>query len=217
MVNLKGYADMSMKQKYALYGIKKNGYLDVETTNLVGDFGFMLSWAMYVRDTQDPKKDYIVYDVITKKDISDAVKKREITMDKRILENMFSELEDIDLLVGHYFHGWRKMDMPFIRTRAAMCKIKTDVLNHKKKRFADTWKMAHLLHKIHSYRLDAVSHIFGIETEKTRLDEKVWQLAKFGDEKSLRYVIDHNIKDVQITYEVHKQLEKYMSIPAGYV
>jgi len=208
---------MSMKQKYQLYGIKKIGYLDVETTNLVANFGFMLSWAMYVRDTENPKKDFITYDVITKKDIDQSVKRRQITMDKRILENLFIELEDMDLLVGHYFHGWRKMDMPFIRTRAAMCKIKTNVINHKKKRFADTWKMAHLLHKVHSYRLDVISHIFGIETEKTRLDEKQWQLARLGDDKALKYVIDHNIKDVQITYEVHRELEKYMSIPAGYV
>jgi len=29
--------------------------------------------------------------------------------------------------------------------------------------------------------------------------------------------MDHNIKDVKITYEVHKKLEEYMPIPAGYV
>jgi len=213
----KKFPELNMKRKYFIYDIEKIGYLDIETTNLDANFGFMLSWAMYVRDVQNEKKNYITYDCITEKDIKAAVNRGRIDMDRRILVSLFEELEPIDLAVGHYFHGWRKMDMPYIRTRAISCGLMKLVPKYRQIKFADTWKMAHLLHKLNSYRLDTISHAFGVKVEKTRVDYKSWQLAKFGHKSSLKYVMDHNIKDVKITYEVHKKLEEYMPIPAGYV
>ena len=85
----KNFPELNMKRKYFIYDIEKIGYLDIETTNLDANFGFMLSWAMYVRDVQNEKKNYIVYDCITEKDIKAAVNRGRIDMDKRILKSLF--------------------------------------------------------------------------------------------------------------------------------
>jgi len=210
------YPNWSMKKKYDHHDIHKIGYLDIETTNLDADFGFMLSWAMVVRDTQTNKVLRIDRDVITKKDIDECIKNSATSFDKNIIISLFEAIDDIDLLVGHYFHGWRKMDMPFIRARAILCKVK-GMKKHRQVRYTDTWKMAHLLYKVHSYRLDVIGELFGVKEQKTRIDYKFWQLARYGHKKSLKYVLDHNIKDVQITHKVHQEMEEYMPVPAGYI
>lgn len=210
------YPSMSMKEKYLHYDIKKIGYLDIETTGFDAEFQFMLSWAMYVRDVENPKKNYLVWDVLSMDEIMGKIKAGKIDLDKPLLETLFKEMKDVDYLVGHYFAGWNKFDMPFIRARAAMNKMKYP-FKHKQKRYADTWKMSHMLYKIHAYRLDAVGHLFGIKTKKTIVDSKKWFQAKFGYKPAMKYVLDHNKKDAKITHDVHKEMEEFMPISAGYI
>jgi len=209
-----------MQQKYKLYDIHKIGYLDIEASNLKANFGFMLSWAMIVRDATkaNPKYDKLFSAVITRNDINRAYKERNISADKKILEKLMKTIKDekIDLLVGHYFHGWNKMDIPFIRTRCIMNKIE-GFPKHRKVKYADTWSMAHKLYSIHRYSLDAVSQMMGIKTKKTPVDGLSWQLAQQGDPKELANVLDHNIRDVEITADVHRKCENYVNIPATYI
>lgn len=210
------YKDMTMPKKYAHYDIYKIGYFDIEATNLDANFGFILSYSILVRDTQTGKTTLRTA-VIKKADIDEAISKRETTFDKRILMQWLGDIEDLDMLVGHYFNGWNKFDMPFVRTRLAECGLHHLLPRHKAKRFADTWKMAHMLYKISSYRLDAIGDIFGLKGIKTRIDGDIWQLARFGDKRALKYIVDHNKKDVLLTYKIHKQLEAFMPIPSTYV
>lgn len=204
-----------MKEKYALKGIDKIGYLDIEATNLKANFGFILSWAMIVRNPYTNKIE-LKYDVVNKKDFEDSTKSRKITMDARILKSLIKNIKGVNLLIGHYFHGWGKMDIPFIRTRCVYNGI-TDFPKYKEMRYGDTWTMAHKCYSLNSYRLDAVSDMLGVKTRKTPVTGLDWQLAQRGDKASLEYVLDHNIKDAKINYKVHKKIEEYVPIPTAYI
>lgn len=212
---IKPFQEMTMKEKYSHYNINKIGYFDIETTNLDADFGFIISYCILVRDVQTGKTE-MRQGIINRKDIDSSLRARHTNFDGRILQKWLKDIEDLDLLVGHYFNGWNKMDMPFVRARLVINKIE-GLPSYRNKRFADTWKMAHLLYKISGYSLDKVGTMFGLAGVKTRVDGATWNLAKFGDKKALTYILDHNEKDVYLTYKVHRQLESFMPIPSAYV
>ena len=215
MVKKIDYKNLSMKEKYEMYNINKIGYLDIEATNLKANFGYMLSWAMVVRDVRTGKTE-LRYDCMNLKDKRNAAKHRRVIEDKRILESLMKNLKDVDLLVGHYFHGWGKMDIPFIRTRCIFNKT-SGFPKHRQIRYGDTWRMAHQCYSLNSYRLETVADMMGIKTKKTPVTALDWQLAQSGDPKSLKYVLTHNIKDAKINYEVHKMVEAYVTIPNAYI
>jgi len=203
-----------MKERYDLLDVTKIAYVDIECTNLVPDFGFLLSICAYVRKVKSGKMEIWKYS-ITKKEIMGKVAKRDLTFDKRLLGEFLDDirLQKINMIVGHYSNGFNKMDWPFIRSRAFICGLEDKLPRYGAIRFGDTWKMGHLTIKAHSYRLDSLGHIVMSKIEKTPVDEKAWQLAKFGDKESMAYIVDHNVKDVKITYKVHKALERFNPIP----
>lgn len=215
------YNQRTMREKYLFNGIENIGYLDVECTNLDADFGHLLSWVLWIRDVQTGKIVRKHGDYFKQEDIDVCARNRETTFDKRMLNNLINAINDkkypVHLLIGHYFHGWGKMDIPFIRTRLAECGLLDKFKKHRQIRFGDTWRMAHQTHKIHSYRLDSVGDIFGIKNLKTRLKGDEWILANKGDKKAVSYVYDHNKKDVKLTWKTHLGLEEFVPIPASYV
>ncbi len=58
--------------------------------------------------------------------------------------------------------------------------------------------------------------MFNLNVEKTRLDAKTWKNARIGVKKDLDYILDHNIKDVEITHQIHLGMEKFVPIAATY-
>jgi len=214
MVSVLKQSTMTMKERYDLLDVTKIAYVDIETTNLDPDFGFMLSICAYVRDVKKNKYEMWTY-VLNKKEIFTKVKNRDLTFDKRILAEFLDDirLQKVNMIVGHYSNGFNKMDWPFIRSRAFICGLEDKLPRYGAIRFGDTWKMGHLTIKAHNYRLDSLGHIVSSKTKKTPVDEKAWQLAKFGDVESLKIVVDHNQKDVKITCNVHVSLERFNPIP----
>lgn len=203
--------DWTMKQKYEHAGIKKIGYLDIEASGLTADFDIMLSWANLIRDVETNKTN-INYDYLKKSDFELAYKKKNADLiDKRITESVIKEINKCDLLIGHWFIGKHRMDIPFIRTRVAINKI-DGFPKHKQIRYGDTQKWASLLYRLHNNGLDSVANMFNISTKKTRLEPRVWKNACLGIKNALDYIVDHNKKDVIITYKVHLGIENFVPI-----
>ena len=88
---------------------------------------------------------------------------------------------------------------------------------HKQIKYGDTWNMCKNRLRLHSYRLDAIGEALNIKTKKTPISFHLWNLARMGDPKALKYVLKHNDNDVEIDYRIHKAIEEYVPIPAGYV
>lgn len=209
------YGVITMKDRYDDVDIKKIGYLDIETSGLVADFDIMLTYAISVRDIKTEKRE-IRYGTISKKDIDFAIKKRNADLiDKNLTLKLLEDIKDLDCLIGHWFIGKHRHDMPFIRTRALINGIKT-LPKYRQVRYGDTQKWGSLLFKLHSNGLDSIGTAFNVSTTKTKIKPKDWKLACFGDKKSLEYILDHNIKDVIITHKIHKIIEGFVPIPATY-
>lgn len=206
---------VTIKEKYKMAGIKKIGYLDIESSGLVADFDIMLSYGILVRDVETGKTE-MRHGVINKDDVLKAMRKRDADLiDHRILVKLLGDISDIDCLLGHWFVGKFRHDIPFIRTRCAINKIE-GFPAHKTVRYGDTQKFGSLLYRLHSNGLKSMASMFNISTQKTEVPPKLWKLACLGDKKALDYVLDHNLKDCIITYKVHKGLENLVGIPNTY-
>lgn len=212
---LKPYVLQSMKEKYIEQDIFKIGYLDIETENLEANFGVMWSWAISVRNVENNKNE-LRKAVINESDFRRAKKKDDWdTLDKRITEQLIENISDLDYLVGHWFVGKHRHDIPYVRTRCIANNI-GGFPKHRMIRYGDTQKWGSQLYRLHSFGLAALADAFGVIQEKTRIRTKDWKNAKLGSKKSLKYILNHNIIDVEITHQVHKKIEEQVSISNSY-
>ena len=170
----------------------KEGYLDIECTNLAANFGYILSWFIKRR-----YKDEFQYGVIDKKDIDKG------EFDKKLVDSLIESLEQYDTIYTYY--GTR-LDIPYIRTRALYHNLpfpKFGMVKH-----IDLYYHVRARLKIHSNRLENACRVLGIEG-KTHLDGKQWMLAATGNKNALKYVEEHNKYDVIILEQLHDRLEDY--------
>lgn len=210
---VKPYALMSMKEKYRENKIFKIGYLDIETSGLTANFDIMLSWAILVRDTQTEKTE-IRTGVIKRSDIEYALRERDADLiDKRLVTELIDAMSDIDCLVGHWFIGKHRHDIPFTRSRCAINKI-SGFPKHRMVRYGDTQKWGSQIHRLSSNSLATIGDAYRVHVQKTPVKSKSWKLACLGDPKELNYVLIHNIKDVKLTHKIHKKMEEYVPIPS---
>ncbi|MGI0022885.1 MAG: hypothetical protein ACRD9Q_08505, partial [Nitrososphaeraceae archaeon] len=173
------FALMTMPQKYAHYDIYKNGYLDIETSGLKANFDITLSYAILVRDTQTEKTE-IRHGVINRKDVELAIKKGDADLiDKRILEKLMEDMSDIDCLIGHWFIGKHRHDIPFIRTRCAINNV-SGFPKNRMVRYGDTQAWVSKIHNLSSYSLATIGDAYNISTHKTQIKSKDWKLACLG-------------------------------------
>lgn len=171
----------------------KIGYFDIETDGLQANFNYVLTYAIKTRD-----KDEYYTGCISKQDILSY------QLDKRILKKMIDDLLRYDVIITYY--GTR-FDIPFIRTRALSFGLEFPVFGLVKHK--DVYYMVRNKLKLHKNTLESACGILGIRG-KNHVKGNFWMRAKHGDEKALAYVMDHNIKDVQITERLHKRLEGFV-------
>jgi len=208
---------MTMKQRYDLYDIENIAYVDIEATNLKAQIGHCLSIVNVVRNVKRNKVEEIRVYSITKKEMEDSLRRGVMDPDKRIIEEFFQDTVDCQYLIGHWFHGRKRFDMPFLRTRAFLMGIDENIPNYGFWRFGDTWRLGSSTLNSLGYKLDTLGRILGSPVEKTKLSGTEWWLASHGVKKGLDYIVDHNVKDCKITMKVHKELERLCPISMGYV
>jgi len=189
-------ADGNIKDREKTLNSLKVGYMDIEATQLVGNFGIILSWAI-----KEKNKKEIAHDVVNKKELFNG------TMDKRVVTSLLKELDKYDVIYAHY-GSERRFDYPFIRTRAYKHGLQNMLPKKNTQFLLDTYDIAKNKLKLHSNRLDAIAEAVGItKVKKTPLSGDIWNKATYGDNKALKYILDHNIKDVKLLEAVHKKLE----------
>ena len=209
------YPSYTMKEKYKLYDIKTIGYLDIETSGLTADFDIMLSWANCIRDVATGKTK-VEFDHMEKKDLEFAYKKKDADLaDRDIVLSVIDSMKQCDLLIGHWFIGKHRHDIPFIRARCAINRV-PGFPKHRQIRYGDTQKWSSLLYRIHSNSLDSDARMFNLSIRKTPVDGKTWKNACIGIPEAIKEVVDHNIIDVKLTHKVHLGMEEYVPIPATY-
>jgi len=214
--HVKPYALLSMKEKYLAQNIFKIGILDIETTGLKADFDHMLTYAILVRDVKTGKIE-IRTGRVTKVDYDRAERLNDPDMkDEPLLKKLASDIADIDYLVGHWFIGKRRHDIPFIRSRMAINKV-SGFPKHKMVRYGDTQRFSSQLHRLRSNGLATIADAYDLSTHKTPIKTKDWKRAtSWAKKQSMDYILHHNINDVKITHQVLKHLEQYIGISSIY-
>jgi len=114
--------------------IERIGVLDIETEDLNADYGIIFCWALYDLQTKEIYEDAINLEDI--KTQSSSRRNKMPTEDKRVIESLIDKIKQYDRIYGHYS---QRFDVPFIRTRAVMCKVDFPVFGtcfH-----TDTWRI----------------------------------------------------------------------------
>jgi uncharacterized protein YprB with RNaseH-like and TPR domain len=173
----------------------KVGYIDIESSNLVANFGIMLCYCIKVEG-----EDTILYKTIDKKDIFSKD-----SPDKRVVKSCVEDMMKFDLLYGFYS---TKFDIPFIRTRAIMTGVPFPgfgSIRHK-----DVYYMVRNKFRLHSNRLEVACQALLGTSDKSHLDGDIWRRAVQGDSEAMDYVLTHCKADV-------KDLEKLTHVVLDYV
>ncbi len=176
-------------QPWYTYPGYKIAYLDIETTSLHADGGYVLTWCLKEKGVDD-----IYYDVITKKELSNY------SIDKRIVQSLVKRLRDYKIVVTYY---GTPFDIPFLRTRALRWGLDFPAYGE-----IYTWDLYYTVKSklsLSRNSLEAACQMLGIDG-KTHIDRKVWELASLGEPKSLEEVLTHNKYDVIILEKLHDRL-----------
>jgi uncharacterized protein YprB with RNaseH-like and TPR domain len=170
----------------------KIGFFDIETTGLNADFAWMYSWAIKTLG-----EDETYYAVVTQDEIREGI------LDQRIIEELVETLKKYKRIYTYY---GSRFDVPFARTRALFHNL--DFVPYGLVEHRDLYYLVRRILKLHRRRLENVCDILGV-TGKTHLEPRIWVMANTGDEESLEYILDHNIKDVLILERVYKRLQEF--------
>ena len=202
------------------------GYFDIETTGFKANFGHMLSWAMYVPSTpgtyEATRLDPLVYDLgngygqadahstdqgtvyfdcITRKEAIDPTK-----FDYRISKSLMKAFDSVDILVGYYS---TRFDVPFTRSRVLHHGLRYPL--YQEKMHVDLYYSVRHLLALGRNTLDQATNFFGIEG-KNHVQGKIWNAARVGEQEALKYVLDHNVEDVQILAELHNKIAGFRNV-----
>jgi uncharacterized protein YprB with RNaseH-like and TPR domain len=173
-------------------GDLKEGYLDIETTGFEANFHHILTYVIKVKGE---KKYYI--GTITKQDLESG------EFDKRVCKQLVEDLAKFDIIYTYYGSAF---DIRFMRSRCMYWNIvfpEFGTLQHK-----DLYYVTRRLLKLNRHSLESATRFLGIEG-KNHVLGKEWMLARVGDKKALKYVMEHNILDCDILEKLHDKLENY--------
>ena len=184
-----------IQYRYLEKGIRYQGIIDIETS-----------------------KEELIADNIQKRDIAEAVKNDSFDFDSRLLEGLGVNMARCDHLVGHYSS---KFDIPYIRSRLLLTNQEQYIPPYGQLRFGDTWRMMKNSIKAPRNTLKNLAIYTNTKDQKTHVDFEHWQRIWFKDspqwDKSMKYIMDHCIKDVKMTVRALKKIEKFNNIPMAMV
>ena len=167
------------------------GVWDLETTDLVGDFGRLICAVIY--DTKSRKYTTFRNDEFAGPD--------NMQDDRELVVAVRDALETYHITVGWYSKGF---DIPFLNTR---------LIYHGER------PLARHLHldsiwvckgwrglKARNGRLATIAEFFDLKDRKPGVDACVWIDARQGDVKAINEVVDRCKADVKITWQITERL-----------
>ena len=166
------------------------GFFDIEVTNLDADFGFMLSYAI-----KEHNSDNLIVNQITKKEI------QSFKFDKRLVSDCIRDLKKFDRIVTYYGTGF---DIPYVRAKALH--YNQDFPLYGELLHDDLYYIIKSKFIISRRSLKNACEYLLNDTNKTFIDKEKCMKASVGDEKSLAYIVEHNIYDVIDTEALYNKI-----------
>jgi len=171
----------------------REGYLDIETTGFEANYHHILTYVIKVKG-----EDKYYKASITKEDLDNG------DFDKKVCEQLISDLNKFDVIYTYYGTGF---DIPFMRARCLYWKLPFPgfgTIKHK-----DVYYIVRRLLKLNRKSLEVATRFLGISGKNHVLGNE-WMLARIGNPKGLKYVMEHNIIDCDILEELHDRLSNYV-------
>lgn len=181
---------------------EKLGHLDIETSDLNANFGYIFSYAI----KEDAGK--ILGRVLLPNEV------RSGAFDKALVGEMCRDLRKFDR-VTTYYGGDHRFDLPFMRTRALF--YRADFPLYREVLHTDIYPIVRNKLKLNRNRLATVCMLLGIPAKGHYLNPTIWCNARAGDKKSLDYIWRHNCEDVESLEAVAKVLLPYQKSNKGSV
>ena len=173
---------------------EKVGFIDIETTGLQAQFGYIFCFALKELDG----------DMFARSITSQEI--RTYKFDKGVILSFLEAVKGYDRLVGYYSKD-NRFDMPFLRTRAL--KWGLDFPGWRDILFTDVYDLVRGKLKLNRNRMEVACELVGIPSKQHRLNPDVWQRGQAGDPKSLDYILTHCKEDVVALEALYKRLENF--------
>lgn len=171
------------------------GVLDIESTGLDADFGFILSYAIKDADTGE-----VHGRVLSGEEVSSG------EYDKRICAELVRDIRKFDRLVGYYLADAR-FDIPYIRARCLFNNVEFPAYGAFK--VTDVYDIVKRKLKLGRNRLSTACEFLGIDAKNHPLTGKKWMDARTGKEDALKWVWAHNVEDVESTLELWNRIKHF--------
>ncbi len=180
------------------------GVLDIETTGLWADFGYVLvaviknvSTGEYDIFRLDECKNYKNLDLRADPRFWKRV-------DQEILKGIVEAYKKYDIII--HFNG-RNFDIKFLNTR--LTKNRLTILPQMKQ--LDIFQIAKHRMRLRSKKLDALKEFLEIDEAEKGHKWEYWQMAANGQKAGFDYVVDHCKRDVDRLGEVAKRMKVYIN------
>lgn len=165
------------------------GFLDIETSNLDANYGIMLCYCI-----KELGKNKILERTITKAEL-----KKEL--DKKLVGQCVKDINKFDRVITYYGTGF---DIPFIRTRALRWNL--DFPIYGELWHDDIYYIIRNKFKLHRNRMEVACQTLLGKTRKTHINPDLWTRALQGDQRSIKYILDHCRRDVKDLEELYNKV-----------
>jgi len=185
-----------MKPRNDLQKGLKVGIIDIESTGLRADFGYMVC---------------VCFKDVNEKDLNgkthtlriDDKRNSNQKSDKWLVKETIKKMNEYDLLLGWYSS---QFDFKFINSRAIIHRLKPPVKQYRR----DLLYVARSNFKMRSNRLAVWSGIASGTNQKTTLTPEHHVGSIRGEKRSIDYIVKHCKIDVAETEKVYKRFMPYL-------
>lgn len=171
------------------------GVLDIESTGLDADFGFMLSYAIL-----DAKTGKVLGRVLKPSEVADG------TYDGNLCKEIVRDMMKFDRIVGYYIKD-RRFDIPYIRSRCLSHGV--DFPKYGELKITDVYDIVKNKLKLGRSRLVSACQFLGITAKSHPLTGSYWMDARTGKKNGLDWVWLHNVEDVESTLKLWNKVRDF--------
>ena len=202
-----------MQVRYLEKGIRYQLIYDIETSDFNPYQNFIICYVAHMRDiVTDKVTKYQRH--ITKKEIKHAVNKcKTFDFDIALLKDLSHCIKSADQVVGHYS---TKFDNNYFNSRCVMTNQPDLIPDYQDVKAGDTWRMMKNTLKAPRNTLNNFILQTTGSSQKTFVDLKYWYACRFPDsplwQKSINYILDHCVRDVNMTVIGLKKVEKFNGV-----
>lgn len=169
---------------------------DIESTDLIADKGICICIGYKFLGEKTTH-------VMSILEFKDSIKDGKIT-DKHLLKVMYPVLSQADMWVTWY---GKRFDVPFVSTRLLEFGMSPlPPIPH-----LDGWEVARYRLKLHSNRLASISAFLNLD-DKTPVKLNTWRDAATGHKPSIKYIIDHCRKDVEVLEQAYEKIKPFSKV-----